>query len=224
MSFSKQGRGGKRRGYHHGNLREALVAAAMELIGEHGLSGFTFADAARAAGVSAAAPYRHFNDRDALIAAVAQRGFEQFAEDLAAAWNGGRPDAMTALKKVGHAYLGFARIEPAYYTAMFESGLPPDLDPDLTLTADRAFNVIVEVAEAVVGLLPPVRRPPPRMVALHLWTQAHGIASLFARGDAARRKLPMAPEDLLEAETLIYFQGLGFGAPLDAPLDDPVSG
>ncbi len=70
------GKGGGPRGYHHGNLKEALVRAALELIAEKGPAGFTFADAARWAGVSPAAPYRHYRDRDALLADVARRGFE----------------------------------------------------------------------------------------------------------------------------------------------------
>src|SRR5690554_1547560 len=77
---SGEGRG--RRGYHHGNLREALVAAALRLIAEKGPWGVTFAEAARAAGVSPAAPYRHFRDRDALLADVARRGYELFEEHL----------------------------------------------------------------------------------------------------------------------------------------------
>src|SRR5947208_2942750 len=79
-----------RRGYHHGNLREALIRATLDLIAERGLSGFTFAEAARAAGVSSAAPYRHYRDRQALIADVAREGFELFAAALERAWNGGR--------------------------------------------------------------------------------------------------------------------------------------
>ena len=67
-----------RRGYHHGNLREALIQAALELIGTKGTGGFTFAEAARSAGGSAAAPYRHFRDRDELLADVARQGFERF--------------------------------------------------------------------------------------------------------------------------------------------------
>src|SRR5437899_12899595 len=74
MSWSGQGPGG-RRGYHHGNLREALIQAALDLIAKKGPAGFTFADAAGSAGVSAAAPYRHFRDRDELVADVARRGF-----------------------------------------------------------------------------------------------------------------------------------------------------
>src|SRR4029434_5861549 len=87
------------RGYHHGNLKEALVRAALELIAEKGPAGFTFADAARWAGVSPAAPYRHYRDRDALLADVARRGFEQFANALAKAWEDGRADVMTAVRR-----------------------------------------------------------------------------------------------------------------------------
>ena len=119
MSWSKGPRG-----YHHGNLKEALIRAALELIAEKGPAGFTFADAARWAGVSPAAPYRHFRDRDELLADVARRGFEQFAAALEAAWDGGRPDPMTAFERLGKAYLAFARTEPAYYSAMFEAGVP----------------------------------------------------------------------------------------------------
>ena len=70
------------RGYHHGNLREALIRAALELIAKKGPAGFTFAEAARFAGVSPAAPYRHFRDREELMASVALRGFEQFEAAL----------------------------------------------------------------------------------------------------------------------------------------------
>ena len=205
MSWAKHGR----RSYHHGNLREALVAAALELIGEKGPAGFTFAEAARSAGVSPAAPYRHFRDRDALLADVAARGFELFAERLEAAWNGGEPDPLKALESVGRAYLDFARKEPAYYAAMFEAQLPPDLSPELAAASDQAFAVLRQAAEAVCARLPKEYRPPSLMVSLHIWAMAHGIASLFARGDDARRKLPMPPEDLLEAGVLVYLEGLG---------------
>jgi len=75
MNWSKHDRHGPR-GYHHGNLRETLIVAALELIAQKGAAGFTFADAARWAGVSPAAPYRHFRDRDDLLANVALRGFD----------------------------------------------------------------------------------------------------------------------------------------------------
>jgi AcrR family transcriptional regulator len=94
-----------REGYHHGNLREALIEAALGLIAEYGPAGFSFAQAARAAGVSAAAPYRHFRDLQALIAEIARRGYERFAEDLEAAWQDGRPDPLAALSRC-HAAAG----------------------------------------------------------------------------------------------------------------------
>jgi len=206
MSWQK--RSGRRRGYHHGHLREALIAAALDLIGEKGPAGFTFAEAARSAGVSPAAPYRHFRDRDALIAEVAQQGFQRFGAALATAWNDGSPDPVAAFENLGRAYLAFARNEPAYYAAMFEAQVPPGATPELAEAAENAFLVLQRAAEAIVARLPKESRPPARMVSLHVWSLAHGIASLFARGDAARRKLPMTPEELLEAGVLIYLDGL----------------
>jgi AcrR family transcriptional regulator len=197
------------RGYHHGNLREALIAAALALIAEKGPAGFTIAEAARSAGVSPAAPYRHFRDRNELLADVARRGYERFAAALARAWGDGRPDPIQAFNAVGRAYLGFARTEPAYYSAMFEAGLPPDADPALQAASERAFGVLREAAEMLCAKLPKPSRPPALMVALHVWSLSHGVASLFGRGDAARRRVPMPPEELLEAGVLVYLQGLG---------------
>lgn len=197
------------RGYHHGNLREALIQAARDLIKEKGPAGFTFADAARSAGVSAAAPYRHFRDRDALMADVAREGFQRFEAMLTTGWAGGKPDPIKAFHNVGRAYLAFARTEPAYYAAMFESGLPPDLNTDLRAAADRAFGVLRTAAESLVSQLPSGTRPPALMMSLHVWAMAHGIASLFGRGDAGRRSLPMTAEELLESAMLVYLQGLG---------------
>ena len=210
MSWSRH-RGGGHRGYHHGNLREALIAAALELIAEKGPAGFGFVEAARWAGVSPAAPYRHFRDRDDLMAEVARRGFEKFAAALGAAWEGGRPDALAAFTRVGRAYLDFARSEPAYYAAMFEAGIPLDRHPELLAAGDLAFAVLREAAEALSAKLPKEVKPPALMMALHIWAMSHGIASLFARGDAARRTLPMSAEDLLEAGVLVYLRGLGLG-------------
>ena len=207
MTWGRRGHGP--RGYHHGNLKEALVRAALELIAEKGPAGFTFADAARWAGVSPAAPYRHYRDRDALLADVARRGFDEFTMTLTKAWDDGRPDALGGFDRLGKAYLDFAKREPAYYSAMFEAGVPVDADPQLREAGDRAFAVLRDAAEKLVALMPAKGRPPALMVALHIWSMSHGIASLFGRGDAARRTLPMPPEELLEAAFLIYLRGLG---------------
>jgi len=208
MKWGK-GAGQGPRGYHHGNLKETLVRAALELIAEKGPAGFTFADAARWAGVSPAAPYRHYRDRDELLADVARRGFELFTAALAKAWDDGRPEVMSAFDRLGKAYLDFAKREPSYYSAMFEAGIALDTDPALREASERAYAVLRSAAERLVALMPAQGRPPASMVALHVWSMTHGIASLFGRGDAARRALPMPPEELLEAATLIYLRGLG---------------
>jgi AcrR family transcriptional regulator len=207
MSWSKDDKGP--RGYHHGNLKEALVRAALELIAQKGPAGFTFAEAARWAGVSPAAPYRHFRDRDELLANVALRGFELFENALARAWDNGQPDTSTAFDRLGKAYLAFARTEPAYYSAMFEAGMSTATSPELREAGDRAFAVLRAAAEKLCAEIPAQHRPPTLMVALHIWSMSHGIASLFGRGDAAQRKLPMSAEDLLEAGVLVYLRGLG---------------
>ena len=208
MVWSKEDKDSPR-GYHHGNLKEALLRAALELIAQKGPGGFTFAEAARWAGVSPAAPYRHFRDRDELLASIALRGFHQFEAALAQAWDEGRPDVFFALDRLGKAYLDFARGEPAYYSAMFEAGIPLATNPELREAGDRAFAVLRGAAEKLCAQTPARNRPPALMVALHIWAMAHGIASLFGRGDAARRTLPMSPEELLEAEVLVYLRGLG---------------
>jgi AcrR family transcriptional regulator len=208
MNWSKDEKDGPR-GYHHGNLKEALLRAALELIAQKGPAGFTFAEAARWAGVSPAAPYRHFRDRDELLANIALRGFAQFEAVLARAWDDGRPDVFFALDRLGKAYLEFARSESAYYSAMFEAGIPLANNPELREAGDRAFAVLRAAAEKLCAQVAARSRPPALMVALHIWAMAHGVASLFGRGDAARRALPIAAEELLEAQTLIYLRGLG---------------
>lgn len=210
--YMKERRHGRGRGrYHHGNLSEALVKAALDLIAKYGPAGFSFAEVSRLVGVSAAAPYRHFRDRDALMADIARRGFELFASGLTEAWNAGRPDPLTAFKSLGQAYLAFARKEPAYYAAMFEARLPPDMSRELEQASEQTFAVLRRASEALISELPAAKRPPALMMSLHIFALSHGIASLFGRGDEARRKVPMRPEELLEAGVLVYLDGLGFG-------------
>ena len=211
MSWSRHS---KRDGYHHGNLRQALIDAALALIAERGPQGFSLAELAREIGVSPAAPYRHFRDRAALLAEIAQRGFELFEAELTGAWDNARPEPTGALIRCGRAYLTFARRQPALYAVMFESGLPMDSSPPLLRASERSFGVLVTAAEALTATIARPHRPPAMMVALHVWSMAHGTASLFlTHANGPGRILPMAPEDLLEAGILIYMQSLGLAAP-----------
>lgn len=202
----------KKRGYHHGNLRQALVDAAIVLIEEKGPTGFTLTEAARAAGVTPAAVYRHFAGREDLIAEAARQGFVVFADLMEHAYAKGQPSPLAALEATGRAYLAFARKFPGHYVAMFESGISINRDPELAMVANRALGTMEKAAAEVMAGLPVDQRPPARMVSAHIWALAHGVVELFGRG-APGTKSPFPPEDLLESGIGIYLRGLGLIAP-----------
>jgi AcrR family transcriptional regulator len=166
-----------RRGYHHGALRETLIDAARFLIAEKGPQGFTLIEAARLADVSPAAPYRHFRDRDSLVAAVAEQGFGFFAERLKGAFVTA-DDAAHGLEALGRAYLSFAREEPGYYGAMFLSVRPAGATD--AIRNDDAFGLLLEAVRRLVPTTDPSFDPAP--IAVQIWTMAHGVASLSATG------------------------------------------
>ncbi len=196
--------------YHHGNLREALIEAAMSMIAERGLAGFALAELARALGVSTSAPYKHFRDRTAVIAEVARRGFVQLAADLEAAREAGGTNPINALERCAQAHLAFASHDPPVYAAMFEATFPRGEYQDVVRAREAAFNVIRAAAQVAVSRSTSLDRPPVHMVALHVWTMTHGIADMFVSHDGdGRRLLPMAPEALLEAGLLVYLGSLG---------------
>jgi AcrR family transcriptional regulator len=196
-----------RKPYHHGNLRQALVDATLQLIEEKGPFGFTLAEAARAAGVSPAAPYRHFRGRDDLIEEAARQGFLLFADRLQRAYDDA-PTPLSAFLATGRAYLDFAKQNNGFYIAMFESGVSIAGNPDLALAADRAMSVLVRAAATLAAHLPPERRPPATMVANHVWAFSHGVVELFARGKPGSRA-PYSAEEMLESGVAIYLRGLG---------------
>lgn len=199
-------------GYHHGNLRAALIEAALVLIEHQGPRGFSLSDAARRVGVTPAAVYRHFAGRDDLIRACARQGFAIFAAAMEAAFDGGRPTPLRAFEATGRAYLDFALRHPGQYVAMFESGISLSDDPELAQAAARARAVMDTAAEALIRQLPAARRPPVAMFAAHVWAMSHGVVELFARG-APGSRAPYPPEDLLETGIGIYLRGLGLLAP-----------
>lgn len=204
--------GPKKRGYHHGNLRQALVDAALTLIEEKGPTGFTLSEAAKAAGVTPAAVYRHFAGREDLIAEAARQGFEIFADLMEHAYGKGQPSALAALEATGRAYLAFARRFPGHYVAMFESGISINRNPDLALVANRGLGVLEKAAGDLMAEVPNGKRPPARMVSAHIWALSHGVVELFARG-APGTKSPFPPEDLLESGIGVYLRGLGLIRP-----------
>ncbi|MCW2282541.1 AcrR family transcriptional regulator [Rhodoblastus acidophilus] len=168
-----------RRSYHHGRLREALIAAARALISERGLAGFTLAEAAKRVGVTGAAPYRHFADRDALVAALAQDGFSHFNQLLGRAWDGGKPDPVAALRRRGEAYLAFARDEPGLYRAMFGDAGPSRRPADGAARA--AFDEQVRACVDVLRFFHAPERDA-ETLAMQIWAMSHGVADLMLSG------------------------------------------
>ncbi len=201
-----------KRGYHHGNLREALVEACLALIAEKGPTGFTLSEAAREAGVTPAAVYRHFEGREDLIAEAARQGYEIFGDLMDYAYGKGQPSALAAFEATGRAYLAFARKHPGHYVAMFESGISIQRTPELSAAATRAMGVLEKAAVELSKNIPPENRPPPAMFSAHIWALSHGVVELFARGNPGT-KSPFSPEDLLETGIGVYLRGLGLIPP-----------
>ncbi len=197
-----------KRGYHHGNLRQALIEGALALIEEKGPAGFTLSEAAKQAGVTPAAVYRHFEGREDLIAEAARQGYEIFADLMEYAYESGQPSALASFEATGRAYLAFARKYPGHYVAMFESGININRTADLARAAGRASAVLEKAAEELSRHIPPGKRPPAQMFSAHIWAMSHGVVELFARGTTGSRS-PFPPEDLLETGIGIYLRGLG---------------
>ena len=204
-----------KRGYHHGNLRQALVEASLKLIEAKGPTGFTLSEAAREAGVTPAAVYRHFEGREDLIAEAALQGYEIFGDLMDYAYGQGQPSALAAFESTGRAYLAFARRHPGHYVAMFEGGISIQRTPELNAAATRALGVLEKAAAELSRHIPEDRRPPPQMFSAHIWAMSHGVVELFARGSPGT-KSPFPPEDLLETGIGVYLRGLGLIPPDEA--------
>ena len=200
----------RRANYHHGNLRSALIDVARRLIVERGPHGFSLVEAATLAGVSPAAPYRHFANREALLAQVALSGYERFSDDLTKAWNEGRPDPYRAFMRMGEVYLSFAQYERASYIAMFEAGLAGDEIEGLKEAGNRAFATLTTAAKALGGTTPDGQPISPDMMGAHIWAMSHGMATLFCTPQKCLDK-PGAGEaaGLFASGMQIYLKGLG---------------
>jgi AcrR family transcriptional regulator len=167
-------------GYHHGDLARALVQAAVQLVEHGGPAALTLREAARLAGVSVAAPYRHFADREALLAAVLAEGFDGLTAHTEAARRTA-PDALSALRAVGIGYVEFAVAHPSVYRLMFSPACDKANHPALLAAGERALGVLVRaVHEAQAAGR--IRPGPPETVALGGWSICHGLASLHVDG------------------------------------------
>ena len=166
----------KKRAYHHGHLREALLKAAIRLIAEAGPAGFTLREVACRAGVSHNAPYRHFRDKDELLAAVAAQGFRELKQAMVDA-SKSQPTALDRLKRSGLGYVSFAMWRPEHFAVMFDAPIAPAKYPECAEAAGQAFGTLVGFVEACQreGQLP---QENVLQRALAAWSLVHGIAKL----------------------------------------------
>jgi AcrR family transcriptional regulator len=167
--------------YHHGDLKEALLRASLELVDEKGPHGFTLAEVCRKAGVSVAAPYRHYRDKEALLAAIATAGFELYHDHLARALEESEDKTFKGLTTLARTYVRFAIANPPRYRVMFGSDLSKAKFPELYATARRAFDVVFCTVENCL-IASNKSTENTYVLSLLIWSHCHGIATLCVDG------------------------------------------
>lgn len=185
------------RQYHHGDLRRALVMAATALLTERGPTALSLREAAKAAGVSHNAPYRHFRNREALLAAIAAEGFARLARHLAAV----PPTPGGRLAALGGAYIDFARANPALYRLMFGAEVAIGEHEELRLAAEGALDQLRGALPAASTL---------RQDTIGAWALVHGLAHLLLDARLSEDLLsdPAARDLLIERTLGIFSHGL----------------
>lgn len=191
----------KKGSYHHGDLREALLRASLELIEEGGVQALSLRKAARRAGVSSGAPYHHFENREVLLAALATEGFERLGQMMDEATSAADPAPVAQLQACGEAYVRFARQHTAYFRVMFRPELAgpdayPGDEPPGGCVFERLVGRVIAAQEA--GHAP--AGDPERMILL-AWSVAHGLSSLLVDGplQTGKKMIQMDRDDMGEA-------------------------
>ena len=180
-AMTEQARTPRKTAYHHGDLRQALLAAAETELAERGGEGFTLRGVAKRAGVSHAAPAHHFKDTNAMLTALAASAAERFAGALRDRQARAAGDARSRLVAIGVGYVEFALGNPALFRLMFGSQRPDARDPHLDHHASAAFMILVEGVGALRGD-DPLASARGRADVAAAWSVVHGIANLLIAG------------------------------------------
>lgn len=189
----------RRKTYHHGNLRAALLEAAEAELAEKGPEGFTLRSCAKRAGVSHAAPAHHFTDMSGLLTALAAEGYERFLRVLRQSVATARsPSGHDRLVTAGLGYIAFARQNPALFRLMFASDRPDFTQRQLADAAATAFQDLVDKVGAASGDATPLDNPEGRRDVARMWGLVHGLADLLLSGHL--KVLTSHGEDHLQAE------------------------
>lgn len=175
---TKKQAGARKGGYHHGDLKRALLKAASELLEEAGYEGFTLRKCAARAGVSPSAPAHHFKDASGLLSSLAAEGFQGLSVKLRAAFLSARAQTSSPCNAVAVEYLRFAKANPALYKVMFGSRLDAD-DPQLRAAGEACFE---NLHRSVSEILPDKSREEINAASLNIWTSVHGLAMLIIEG------------------------------------------
>ncbi|MEZ4319924.1 MAG: TetR/AcrR family transcriptional regulator [Myxococcota bacterium] len=199
--------------YHHGNLREALVDAAKCLIAESGVAGLSLRQVAKHAGVSQAAPYHHFPNKDAMLAELAGRGFAMLIDALQSAT--AHEDPVERMRAMGHAYVRFGLEQPAIYRLMFGAEFcPVEAYPSLQEAGSTAFGTLVmavqygQASGAFAG-------SEPMAPSLAVWSSMHGLVSLLQNKIHEKKEMAgqqITTETMSEATIAFVLHGLTAGA------------
>jgi AcrR family transcriptional regulator len=165
----------RKKAYHHGNLKRALIDVAVEVVARHGIDALNLRALAARAGVSPGAPYHHFASRNGLLAAIAEEGFMQFETSLITARDAAPTDAGARLEAIGQAYLRFATFHPGYFRVMFH-GDAGAAGP--TESGERAFQLLHDaIVDCQRAGTAPAGDPAP--LVLTAWSVVHGLATLW---------------------------------------------
>lgn len=167
----------KKDGYHHGDLRASLVEAARALVETNGPERLSLSDACRAAGVSTAAPYRHFPDKDALLFAVAQEGMQRQGDMMRAAAASHPLGSDAAIVAIGRAYVDFARREPGVFKLMFSLTRGHADEAALVARGEATFGIVL--AQIAARKAREATDPAVLIVGFKLWTFVHGLSFLL---------------------------------------------
>jgi AcrR family transcriptional regulator len=184
--------------YHHGDLKNALIKAGVKILAKEGVGGLSLRKVAKQAGVSHAAPYSHFADKQALIAAISTEGFKQLYAQIEAAREMHLGDPSTLLKETARAYIQFAINEPDRFKLMFSSVIEKEKEyPGFVEASQKNFRQLVEMVEICqrAGVL---KAGSSDLIAVSTWGAVHGLVMLILEGQISHTVLDKYPlEDIL---------------------------
>ncbi len=191
----------KKKTYHHGDLKNALIEAGVEILAKEGVSGLSLRKVALKAGVSHSAPYAHFVDKQALIAAISTEGFRQLYERVSGVTQKYKSQPAKQLIEVAWAYVQFAMDDPDRFKVMFSAVLEKEKEyPEFVAESQRNFQLVKMIVEAnqASGQL---RSGPSELVALSAWGIVHGFVMLLLEG-----QIPHMVLEKISLRKLLEFQ------------------